>query len=59
MEEDWEKMGNELLIVIGSRVMLTSNLWTNAQLINGALGVVEHIVYNPATSPLEPLTYMF
>jgi ATP-dependent DNA helicase PIF1 len=58
MEADEEKMDNELLIVVGARVMLTSNLWTNARLVNGALGVVEHIVYNPTTSPPEPPTYV-
>jgi hypothetical protein len=33
------------------RVMLTSNIWTDAGLINGALGVVEKIVYNPGILP--------
>jgi ATP-dependent exoDNAse (exonuclease V) alpha subunit len=57
MEVDEEKLDNELLISLGARVMLTSK-WTNARLINGALGVVEHIVYNPKTFPPEPPTYV-
>ena len=48
--EDDEKMQIELLLSIGARVMLTSNLWTNAVLINGALGFIERIVYNPGCS---------
>ena len=47
VDADEEKMDSELLIVVGARVMLTSNLWSNAWLVNAALGVVEQIVYNP------------
>ena len=49
-------MALELLIAIGEKVMLTSNLWTNAGLVNGALGVIQQIVYNPGSSPPEPPT---
>ena len=38
--------------------MLTSNLCTNARVINGSLGVVEHIVYNPTTFLPEPPTHV-
>jgi len=52
-----KKIG-EFLISTGARVMLTSNLWTDAELVNGALGVVETIVYNPGGLPPEPPTYV-
>ena len=47
-EEDLEL---DLLIAIGGRVMLTWNIGTDAGLANGALGVVEQMVYNPRTLP--------
>jgi hypothetical protein len=58
IEIDDEKLDTKLLIVVGAQVMLTSNLWTNAGLVNGALGVVEQIVYNPGISPPKPPTYI-
>ena len=36
-----EKMEMELLILVGSTVMLTSNLWTYAGWVNGAFGFVD------------------
>ena len=38
--------------------MLTSNLWTDVGLINGALGVIQQIVFNLGISPREPPTYV-
>ena len=52
-EGDEEGLELELLIAIGARVMLTSNLWIDAGLVNGALGVIQQIVYNLGSSPLE------
>ena len=57
-EGDEEGLEIELLIAIGARIMLTSNLWTDAGLVNGALGVIQQIVYNPGSSPPEPPTYV-
>ena len=52
-------MEMELLIFVGSMVMLTSNLWTDAGLVNGALRFTEKKnVYNPTCSPPEPPTYV-
>ena len=56
--EDEEKIEMELLISIGARAMFTSNLWTDAGLVNGALRFVEKIVYNPRCSPPQPPTYV-
>jgi hypothetical protein len=41
METEEEDMEIELLIAIGGRVMLTSNIWKNAGLANGDLGAVQ------------------
>ena len=51
MEAYEEDLELDLLIAIGGRVMLTWNIGTDAGLANGALGVVEQMVYNPRTLP--------
>ncbi|XP_059073343.1 uncharacterized protein LOC131874120 [Cryptomeria japonica] len=48
----------ELLISKNSRVMLTSNLWIQVGLVNGALGYVRKIVYKPGSAPPDPPTYV-
>ena len=57
-EGDEERLELELLIAIGARIMLTSNIWTDAGLVNGALEVIQQIVYNLGSSPREPPTYV-
>ena len=47
MQIDEDEMELELIIAVGARVMLTSNIWTHARLVNGVLGIVEKIVYKP------------
>ena len=45
----------ELLLSKDARVMLTSNLWVEVGLVNGALGYVQSIEYRPGTAqPLPP-----
>ena len=58
MEGDEEGLELELVITIGAREIFTSNLWTDAGLINGALGVIQQIIYNLGSSPRDPSTYV-
>ena len=51
MEAYEEDLELDLLIAIGGRVMLTQCIRIDARLTNGALGVVEQMVYNPKTLP--------
>ncbi|XP_059068714.1 uncharacterized protein LOC131859171 [Cryptomeria japonica] len=48
----------ELLISKNARVMLTSNLWIQVGLVNGALGYVQKIVYKTGSAPPNLLTYV-
>lgn len=55
---DSEELEIELLIAKNARVMLTSNLWIEAGLINGALGYVREIIYKLRNSPPDLPTYV-
>ncbi|XP_059064477.1 ATP-dependent DNA helicase RRM3-like [Cryptomeria japonica] len=48
----------ELLLRKYARVMLTSNLWIEAGLVNGALGYIRSIVYRPGSAPPLPPSYV-
>lgn len=41
----------ELFLILGARVMLTSNIWTSCGLVNGAMGTVRDILYEEGTMP--------
>ena len=45
-------------IAQGARVMLTSNLWVDAGLVNGAMGTVQAICYQSGGPPDLPTAVM-
>ena len=50
-----DELNMELLLIKDARVMLTSNLWIEVGLVNGALVYIQSIVYCPGSaSPLPP-----
>lgn len=40
-----------LCLVRGARVMLTSNLWVNKGLVNGATGTLRHLIFPQGAAP--------
>eukprot|EP00899_Mesostigma_viride_P028654 jgi/Mesvir1/8974/Mv25463-RA.1 len=49
--DDAAGLETEICLAEGATVMLRSNLWLDHGLVNGAVGVVKAIVYNPGTKP--------
>ena len=48
-----EQLAAKILLCIGQRVILTSNLWIEAGLVNGAVGTVRALLYALASKPPE------
>ena len=49
--DDMGYLEPQLLLCEGARAMLTRNLWTEAELCNGGMGTVKHIIYNDNDKP--------
>lgn len=39
-----------IYLAVGTRIMVTTNLWTEVSLCNSSLGTVHNIVYGPVDS---------
>ena len=54
-KEEAEGLSSRLYLSIGSRLMITSNLLTNFGLVNGVMGVLHGIVWQPGNDPYKTL----
>jgi ATP-dependent DNA helicase PIF1 len=50
-DEDFQNLEANIVMCVGARVMLTSNLWVQRGLMNGAMGTVRRIVFAPNEAP--------
>ena len=53
--ESAQGLRNTLFLSKGARVVLTSNLWTEAKLVNGSNGIVEYLVYKEGADSSKDL----
>ena len=55
---DEEQLQEIVYLCKGQKVMLTSNLWVSAGLVNGSLGEIISIFYKESTSPPQLPTFV-
>ena len=53
-----DQLQQEVLLCIGQQIMLTTNLWINAGLVNGSLGQVKEIIYDIDSKPPDLPRYV-
>ena len=56
--EDASGLESVICLARGAKVMLTSDLWTDAGLVNGAMGTVQAICYLSGGPPSLPVAVM-
>ena len=57
-QQDDDQLEKQIFLYVGQRVMLSCNLWVQAELVNGGLGVVMQIVYAPGHNPPNLPSYI-
>lgn len=49
--DNYEQLPSKILLSLNEQVMLISNLWIQAGLVNGSLGQIKSIVYDTNSNP--------